>query len=446
MLSFDATAILFASGVLTLIFYSFFLRNKHSRLPLPPGPAKLPLVGNIFDVPMKFQWETYMEWGKKYNSDIIHLSLAGMSVIVLLSSEATNALLEKRSAIYSDRTPLPMVTELMGWDFNIGPKPLTSSRRTTHRLVREALDHRMVQQYWSLEVTTARSLLQRWLETPDDFFAHLYQMAGEFIMEMAYGIKVQPLNDPYVALAHKTVNLGVIACVPGHFLVNHFPLLKYVPSWFPGAGFQRQAREWKKLARALLDMPFAETERQMASGIYPQSFTADRLDGLRDEKVYYEKEHVKAAAATLFAAGADTTVSALASFVLAMLMHPDAQKQAQAEIDSVTHGKYLPDMNDEALLPYTSALVKEVLRWKNSTPLAMPHVLTMDDEYRGYRLPAGSLVIGNTWAIMHDEATYPDPYAFKPERWLVDGKPNPCKGNHAAREVKGPGVGNPKVN
>ncbi|KAJ7080673.1 cytochrome P450, partial [Mycena epipterygia] len=88
-------------------------------------------------------------------------------------------------------------------------------------------------------------------------------------------------------------------------------------------------------------------------------------------------------------------------------------------------------------------LVKEVLRWKNVTPFAVPHVLVTDDEYRGYRLPMGSIVIGNTWAILHDEAMYPDPYAFKPERFLVDGKLNPaakypdsafglCPGRHMA--------------
>jgi len=56
---------------------------------------------------------------------------------------------------------------------------------------------------------------------------------------------------------------------------------------------------------------------------------------------------------------------------------------------------------------------------------AIPRLLTTDDEYRGYRLPAGSIVIGNAWAILHDEAIYPDPHDFKPERFLLNGKLNP---------------------
>lgn len=70
--------------------------------------------------------------------------------------------------------------------------------------------------------------------------------------------------------------------------------------------------------------------------------------------------------------------------------------------------------------------------------------MTTDDEYNGYRLPAGAVVIGNTWwalsrmpvsmpllfthssrAILHDEESYPDPFSFKPERFIKDGKLNP---------------------
>ncbi|KAJ7474296.1 hypothetical protein FB451DRAFT_1174801 [Mycena latifolia] len=76
---------------------ALYYRNKsRSRLPLPPGLRKLPLVGNLFNIPPTFQWETYMEWSKKYDSDIIHLDVAGTSIIVLSSAAVANDLLEKR--------------------------------------------------------------------------------------------------------------------------------------------------------------------------------------------------------------------------------------------------------------------------------------------------------------------------------------------------------------
>jgi hypothetical protein len=66
-----------------------------------------------------------------------------------------------------------------------------------------------------------------------------------------------------------------------------------------------------------------------------------------------------------------------------------------------------------------------------------------DDIYRQYRIPTGSVIIANSWAMLHDEVkcpkiietcqlerfiqiTYPDPHTFKPERFLLNGKLNPA--------------------
>ncbi|KAJ7080694.1 cytochrome P450 [Mycena epipterygia] len=431
MASFDISGpIACASLIFAATLYGLYSRKTHNKLPLPPGPRKLPLVGNLFDVPATFQWETYMRWSKEYNSDIIHLNLGGTSLIVLSSLEATDTLLEKRSSRYSDRSDLTMVTELMGWDFNIALMKYGDEWRTHRRLFNQAFNVKASQKYLPQEVAVTHALLVRMLQAPDAFMDHFRQMAGEVIMSVAYGINVLPSNDPYVTLAHKAVHTFAIATVPGLYLVDTLPILKHVPTWFPGAGFKRQANTWRKLSRGMLEVPFAETKRQIESGIAPPSFTADSLNAMKDsDKVFYQEHHVKQTAGTMFIGGSDTTVSALNTFILAMLANPEAQRKAQAEIDAVTGRKHLPSFDDEASMPYVAALVKEVLRWKNVTPFAVPRILAEDDEYRGYRLPAGSIVIGNTWAILHDEAMYPDPYAFKPEHFLLDGKLNPAVKN-----------------
>ncbi|KAF8140771.1 cytochrome P450 [Mycena galopus ATCC 62051] len=401
--------------------------RRRSKLPLPPGPRRLPLVGNLFDVPATFQWETFARWAQECNSDIIYLSLAGKPVIVLSSLEATDALLEKRSSMYSDRPRLPMVAELMGWDFNIATMKYGEEWRTHRRLFNQGFNVTAARKYQPHELTVAHTLLGRLLTDPDAFSAHIRQMAGELIMSAVYGIDVLPTNDPWITLANKAVHAFSIAFVPGLYLVDTFPVLKYIPSWFPGAKFKRQAQEWRILARGMRDLPFSETKRQMESGIAPPSFTADSLSALEEpERVFYQEHHIKATSGTTFLAGTDTTVSSLGTFILAMLAYPEVQKKAQAEIDSITGGQALPTFEDENSLPYISALVKEVLRWRSVTPFAVPHLLGTEDEFRGYRLPAGSLIIGNAWAILHDETVYPDAYAFKPERFLLNGRLNPA--------------------
>lgn len=97
-------------------------------------------------------------------------------------------------------------------------------------------------------------------------------------MSIAYGIDVLPSEDPYVSLAYEAVETLSYAGVPGRYLVvsccearlslnvhiqDALPILKYVPSWFPGAKFKRDAKEWKKLSQRLAAMPLEETKRQM---------------------------------------------------------------------------------------------------------------------------------------------------------------------------------------
>ena len=80
-----------------------------------------------------------------------------------------------------------------------------------------------------------------------------------------------------------------------------------------------------------------------------------------------------------------------------MAAHPEVQKAAQAEIDAVVGPNRLPDYADQNSLPYVSAVILECLRWRSVVPLSIPHKSTEDDEYRGYFIPKGSIVIANIW-------------------------------------------------
>ncbi|KAJ7498204.1 cytochrome P450 [Mycena galericulata] len=394
-----------AAAALLVILRRYFQRG--SKLPLPPGPKKLPLVGNLFDMPTSFEWETYMKWSQIYNSDIIHLNVAGTSIIVLSSVEAANDLLEKRSSLYSDRARLPMVNELMGWT------------RDYRRLFHQAFNPAAARDFHPKERAASHELLRRLLRDPDNVMDHLRHLAGEIIMSVAYGIKVQPQNDPFIALSKAALHSLVIASVPGKFLVDVIPALQYVPDWFPGAGFKRTAKRWNKLSQDMMELPFAEAKRRIASGSALESFTSvflNKIDNAEDPEL--KEQTVKEVAGNMYTGGADTTVSALGTFFLAMIANPEAQKNAQKEIDTVIGNGHLPDFEDEDSLPYVSAIVKEVL--------PIPHFLPVEDEYKGYRLPAGSIVIPNAWAILHDETIYPEPHAFRPERFLLGGKPNPA--------------------
>jgi len=129
-------------------------------------------------------------------------------------------------------------------------------------------------------------------------------------------------------------------------------------------------------------------------------------------------------AAMVFMGGSDTLLSGIYNFMIAMVLHPEVQAKAQKEVDDVL-GDRLPDFSDEPDLPYVAAIVKEVLRWKPATPTALAHMASEDDVYCGYHIPKNSLVIGNSWAMLHNEEDFPEPDSFKPERFMKNGQLDP---------------------
>ena len=82
-----------------------------------------------------------------------------------------------------------------------------------------------------------------------------------------------------------------------------------------------------------------------------------------------------------------------------MTMFPDIQKKAQAELMAVVGPNRLPEYDDEPSLPYIRALAKECLRWRSVVPLGLPHRPLEEDEYRGFRIPKGSIVLANIWCV-----------------------------------------------
>ncbi|KAK9115999.1 hypothetical protein Sjap_014946 [Stephania japonica] len=117
------------------------------------------------------------------------------------------------------------------------------------------------------------------------------------------------------------------------------------------------------------------------------------------------------------------TVAILLEWILArMVLHPDIQSKAQAEIDRcVGGGDGHRPVSDSDLpnLPYLQAIVKETLRVHPPGPLLSWARLAIHDVHIGKNfIPAGTTAMVNMWAITHDENMWSEPNVFKPERFM----------------------------
>ncbi|OSD08730.1 CyP450 monooxygenase [Trametes coccinea BRFM310] len=405
-------------AVIALFLWRYLIRTRRSRTKLPPGPPGLPIIGNLLDVPTKQLAAGYRKLSENYG-DLVFLDAFGQPILVLGSHATAVDLLEKRSALYSDRLPTPMV-ELGGFEWVLTVLRYGPWWRRHRRAFHQFFNINAVAGYRALQRAHVGHFLCQLLKAPEGFSEHIRHLFGATISRIAYGREIKDENDEFVKLAEDSLAAFNVLLAPGKYLVELFPSLRYVPAWFPGAGFQREAKQAKAMLRDLVRVPWDDAVAAIMvqrDGTAPASMTATLLDQLSQlsgqEGVMEEK------------VARHTTLSSIQAFFLVMAGFPDAQKKAQAELDSVVGSKRLPDFSDQEALPYVSALIKECLRWHPVLPLAVPHRLVADDKYRGYLIPKGTLVIPNVWAFSRDHHVYPDPFDFKPERFLKAGKLDP---------------------
>lgn len=324
-----------------------------------------------------------------------------------------------------------MVVELMGWDFLFSSMAYGSWWKR-HRAV--------FQKYFSptggearyneTQLSETHAFLRNLLETPDDFRHLTRRLAAAIILKITYGLDVdeEVVDDHnYISLANAALRGLSTAGIFGTYLVDYLPALKYIPAWLPGASFKRQAIKWRKVTQDLVRRPFELVRHKMQYGTATPCLVTQELENILLSAGDKEQETVlRNSAATTYAAGSDTVVSSILSFFLTMALFPDIQDKAQKELDTVLGGR-LPTHADRSQLPYINCICYEVLRWQPVTNLAVAHYASEDDEYQGYRIPRGTTVLPNVWAILHDPNHYPEPLSFKPERFL-DTQKNMAEG------------------
>jgi len=192
--------------------------------------------------------------------------------------------------------------------------------------------------------------------------------------------------------------------------------MMHIPEFL--APFKQTARVWARATKNMVEAPYLFVRRQMTAGIAPASFVSSLLED--EEKLSEEAiRDIKYTAGSFYGGGADTTAASLYAFFLAMVLFPDVQRTAQAEIDSVIGGGRLPRFADHEQLPYTSAVVTELLRWHSVAPLGVPHAALEDTIVNDYLIPKGSIIIANLWNMLNDPETYPAPATFDPTRHIA---------------------------
>ncbi|CAE6335752.1 unnamed protein product [Rhizoctonia solani] len=416
-------------GPISLVLVILWRLVQRPKVCHPPSPKSLPFVGNLFSIPPDHEQVAFAKLSEQLKSDIVFLQIFGHKILVLNSAKSAFELLEKRSAIYSDRPVIPMITEpgLMNWPRNPSIIGYNDIWRHYRRIMNNWLNRRAVDQFKSLQERQARLLLRRLLDVTNQTqpFEHVKNefvfAMGSLMLRLAYGYQPESPDDPFLKDLQLTFHNVFEAGMQTNFLVNTFPVLSRIPDWFPGTGWKRIGREWGVQQDRAKTEPYEWLKAQVTSGNYQPSLLSPLLQDhslLSGLSIAERDKRLKEVGILMFGGGTDTSAMFLVNLVAAMVLDPHVQAKAQQELDAVLGQGVLPSISDKGRLPYIGGVVNEVLRLYPVLPLAVPHACFRDDTYRGYDIQKGTTVIGNVWAIGRDPDLYENPEIFDPDRYL----------------------------
>ncbi|GAW10045.1 cytochrome P450 [Lentinula edodes] len=365
-------------AALILLTFRLVLGFKN-RGRLPPGPRGLPILGNALQLASVSQiWLIFDKWKSQYGP-IMYLNLAGQHIVVLNTKAAAIELLERRSAIYSDR-PKSIVGEYVGTALTMPFVRYDKRWQRMRRAAHAVLNVRASAQYQPVQIEEAV------------IFAHklLYDTSS-------------PLSTKIARSASTMIS-------------THYRLLQTLCIHSPTLWLQ-----WKRNAKRTFQQTTNLYENYYNTTVNHNNQQPNLCVSLAENEVAGELTAVEKVWVTgaISAASLDTTTVTISYFLYAMSIYPNVQARAQRELDEVVGRSRMPTFDDMTQLPYIKAIVKEVLRWQPVTPLAVPHAAMEDDWYEGYLIPKGTIIFPNVWSMNRDQETYgPDADQFSPERFV----------------------------
>ena len=260
-----------------------------------------------------------------------------------------------------------------------------------------------------------------------DLEAVYLALTTDVLTQCSYGWTYDYINNPEWAMAWKLVNTGGRASAA---IVRSFPLIgsvvRSMPLWLaiilvPPVGFmkswmQRVGVQVKKIKADPETMSLITTEKRRKDTIFAQILASDLPEEeLSDERLIDE-------GVLIATAGSETTAWAITITTYHIMTNPGILARLRAELETVEipAGDPVAPWTSLEKLPYFTAVIKEGVRLAGGMLSRLPRIYDQPIQYKQYTIPAGTPVAMTPHLILIDESIFPEPRAFKPERWLDD--------------------------
>ncbi|CAJ0567340.1 unnamed protein product, partial [Mesorhabditis spiculigera] len=409
-------------AVVSYVFHEVYWKRRK----LPPGPTPLGVFGNTIEIYQKAPgYEAYGGWGKKYGP--VHTYWMGTQPIIGISDFA----LIKQHIIndgdkYTARWSMnDLMLDFVGGDYGIigsmGELWREQRRLTLHIMRDFGMGRNIMEDRVMVEVDF---LIDRLASLKTEVSVqHEFDIAvGSVINNILFGYRFDEQHlDEFSLVKESLRDLVKILTTPLFSVAMMTPQIRGIPP-FKGLyqkfydtrdvllGFIRRQIEMKK---RMVKYEAEESEDFVES--YLKEW--EKKKGTDQEGYYFEQQLV-AVVVDIWTAGMETTSNTLTWAICYILNHQEVQEKLHEELDRVIKSDRKVTAADKNNLPYVNAVVSEAQRLCNLLPQNLFRVNTEDVTIGGYSIPAGSVIVPQISAVMYDERVFPEPYSFKPERFL----------------------------
>ncbi|XVE50814.1 hypothetical protein DITRI_Ditri01bG0193600 [Diplodiscus trichospermus] len=394
--------------------------NK-STMKLPPGPWKLPLIGNMHQLITSLPpHHTLRDLAKKYGP-IMHLHLGQAPAIVVSSAEIAEEVMKTNDIIFSQR-PFGLAAEVMTYNFKaIIFTPYGDYWRQMRKICNmELLSSSRVHSFQSIreeEVSDFIKSIALNEGSPINFSEKIFPLSYGITARAAFGKKSKG-QEEFIRIISEAVKLG-----SGFSLADMFPsveVLKLI------TGLKNKVKKLHQASDRILEdivNEHKEKRNRMVEAGNERAIDEDLVDVLLqlqergDLEFPLTNDHIKAVISDMFSAGSETSATTVEWAMSELLKNPELMERAQNEVRHVfgENGRVNEDRIHE--LKFLRSIVKETLRLH-------PPIVLIGRECRencvinGYDIPAKTRVIIPIWAIGRDPCYWKDGENFHPERFL----------------------------
>ncbi|XP_029780056.1 cytochrome P450 2S1 isoform X2 [Suricata suricatta] len=385
---------------------------------LPPGPAPLPLLGNLLQLRPGALYLGLLRLSKKYGPVFTVYLGPWRRVVVLVGHKAVQEALGGQAEEFSGRGTLAMLDGTFdghGVFFSNGERWRELRRFTTLALRDLGMGKPEGEQLIQAE---ARCLVEAFQGTegePFDPSLLLAQATSNIICSLTFGLRF-----PYEDEEFQTVVRAAGGTILGTYemfsrLLQHLPgphtrLLSHLSILATFAIQQVQRRK-------------GSLDTAGPAGDVVEAFLLKMAKEEQNPNTEWTDKNLLMTVIYLLFAGTVTVSTTIRYTLLLLLKYPRVQERVREELTRELGAGRAPGLGDRARLPYTDAVLHEAQRLLALVPMGIPHALTRTTCFRGYTLPQGTEVFPLLGSVLHDPEVFEKPEEFNPDRFLdADGR------------------------